>query len=134
MTAAVDHQVQECYAEAVKLDALKILYLYGGSTLKGLDCSKADSWVLKAGGILTQLMGTHELETTDELADGIGANQTLWVANTELLEHSLLEFDMPGHGQQFWAARTKGTLVGFFPLDGGRHYLLAAGFKPRRRP
>jgi hypothetical protein len=127
-------QIQECYDEMVRLDALKIPYVYGGATLKGLDCSKADSWVLKAGGILTALMGTHELERTPELADGVGLHLTLWVANTALLEHSLLEATMPGKGQQFWAARTKGTTVGFFDLPSGREYLIAAGFKPRRRP
>lgn len=131
---SVDIQVQECYAEAVKLDSMGIPYLYGGDTLAGLDCSKADSWVLKAGGVLTSLMGTHELETTPGLLAGEGANMTLWVANTVLLEHSLLEFDMPGHGRQWWAARTKGTTVGFFDLEDGREYLAAAGFKPRRRP
>ena len=133
MSIEVDVQVEKCYAKAVKLDALKIPYLYGGDTLAGLDCSKADSWVLKAGGILTALMGTHELETTPELLAGEGADMTLWVANTALLEHSLLEFDCPvtadSGGQPVRKARSSASSL-----------LQAAGitrrcrFKPRRRP
>lgn len=131
---AVDSQVERCYASAVGVDSMHIPYLFGGNTLKGLDCSKADSWVLKAGGILSRLMGTRELGSTSELANGIGQFMTIWVADTMLLEHSTLEFDMPGKGRQFWTARKSGTTVGFYTLEGGRDYLSAAGFKPRRRP
>ena len=129
---SVDEHITRCYAKAVELDAMHIPYLYGGDSIAGYDCSKADSAVLIAGGLISSPLGTHELEHA--MDSGIGEYMTLWVANTEILEHSLLEFDMPGHGQQWWAARTKGTLVGFFPLSGGRDYLVAAGFRPRRRP
>lgn len=129
---AVDSHVEACYAKAVHLDGLHIPYLFGGDSVAGYDCSKADSAVLIAGGLLSSPLGTKELESWG--LSGIGANMTLWVANTALLEHSLLEFDMPGHGQQWWAARKTGTLVGFFSLEGGRDYLVSAGFKPRRRP
>ena len=129
---SVDQHIERCYEKAVELDAMHIPYKYGGNSIAGYDCSKADSAVLIAGGLISSPLGTHELEHA--MDSGIGQYMSLWVANTELLEHSLLEFDMPGHGRQWWAARTKGTLVGFFDLHGGRDYLVAAGFKPRRRP
>ena len=131
---SVNTQVERCYHEAVDLGLLQIPYVYGGDTLRGLDCSKADSWVLRAGGILPGLMGTHELMHTPLLKDGIGANMTLWVVEKPGLAHSLLEFDMPGHGRQYWAARHTGTVVGFYREGFGRAGLVSSGFRPRRRP
>lgn len=129
---SVDAHIQTCYAEAVKLNELHIPYRFGGDTLEGLDCSKAASWVLRTGGLLDELEGTHELARWG--LPGTGANMTLWVANTALLEHALIEFDMPGKGRQFWAGQRSGTTIGFFSLPGGRVYLANAGFVSRRRP
>ena len=109
---AVPHAILVAYAEAVHLGHAHIPYVFGGDTLRGLDCSKAVSWDFRVAGLVHHLQGTWELE---HWADrGVGRYMTLWVIDSISEHHTILEFDLPGHGRQFWAAQHTGTFVGFY--------------------
>lgn len=132
---SVPASILACYRTADAIAQKGYPYVFGGGhpgfgpDNGGYDCSGAVSAVLHGGGILGHpggALGTHELERWG--LSGEGRWMTVWVINHPDIEHTFIEFKIPGRHRWF-AARHTGTIVGWAPFT-----LSTDGYVARRRP
>jgi hypothetical protein len=130
--------VLACYHEAALLATKHIPYAYGGghnaSIIRspplirpgppGYDCSSWTSRILEAGKLLGgRVLDTHELELWGK--PGPGKWMTMWVDDSDGVDHCFLEFHSSWRFQHRWSqAAHTGTICGWLTAD-------TTGFHPR---
>lgn len=132
----VPQSIWDCFVAARNLAYLKLPYEWSGGHpgpgltdgQRGYDCSGWSSDILRHGGILESNEALDTLELASWGEPGEGKYMTVWVINGPELEHTFVEFKIPGYEQYRWSmAAHTGTICGWYKG------LSTKGYTARRR-